>query len=81
MTFWRGVVPPWVLRRLGLTRGRLSPMASRCRRCFQRGPRAGAVHGAGIADHNPGDGRTVALSREVGACCDRDKRCCGCDES
>src|SRR5690349_6451381 len=58
MALWPGAVPPRVLRRLGLTRGRLSLADSRCRRCFQHGPRVVAVHGAGIADDDPGDGRT-----------------------
>ena len=75
MAFCSGAVPPWVLRRSG--RRRLSLVGSRCRG-FQHG--VVAVHGAGIADDDPGDGRTVALGREVGAYCDRDKRCCGYNE-
>jgi hypothetical protein len=54
---------------------RLSLVDSGC-----RGPRV-AVYGAGVAGHNPGDGRRIAaLGREVGAYCDRDKGCRGCDK-
>jgi hypothetical protein len=75
MGFWPGAVPPWMLRRLGLTRMRLPLVDNGC-----RGPRA-AVYGAGIAGHDPGDGwRIAALSREVGTYCDRDKECRGCDD-
>jgi hypothetical protein len=75
MGLWPGAVPPRVLRRLGLTRMRLSLVDSRC-----RSPRV-AVYGAGIAGHDLGDGRRIAaLSREVGAYCDRDKGCRSCDE-
>lgn len=75
MGFWPRAVPPRLLRRLGLTRMRPSLVDN-----GYRGLRV-AGYGAGIAGHDPGDGRRIAaLSREVGAYRDRDKGCRGRDE-
>lgn len=73
-------VAPWVMRQLGSARGQLWPVHGRCCRGFQHGPRV-VVHIAGVAGHDSGDGRrAAALDREANACCDGDKRYCGCDE-